>query len=778
MQKRLPWRFIVAVLLLWAFFAQSVASMVVHSPTVDEQAHLMRGYVYLKLGSPIFKIGHPILADTLSALPLWALTDLKIPADEVAFRENDWGNYSDRFVWQMGNNVDLVFFLSRLVMVALGMLFGALVYRWAGQLWQSWAGLVALTLFVFDPTIVAHSQLVTHDVSVSLFYFAATYCLWRYLETNRARDLALTGVTLGLALGSKFSALLLIPIFVGIVGMWPFLHGELLNRWRWLARHAFSLLAIFAIGALALWALYRFDLHPLPGQSLPVPAPAFFEDLLWEVKYFGLSRYFFLFGEHSASGWWYYLPVAFAIKSPLPAMLLIGAALIGLLVRRANGRRLVVLLLPASAYLTSTLVSPLDIGYRYFIPVLPFLYVLAGRLAASAQKRLRLFPDHLAYFNVLAGGPDNGWRYLVDSNIDWGQSLPALRDIVQQDHLGRIKLSYFGSAYPSYYGLDFEPLPTADLTPERGNLSTLSFYPHDPAPGIYAISATNLQGASLEPDKWDTYAWFRDKTPFAKAGYSIFLYRVKPNGPPVDLALSGLQVDGLADKTFAALGTNDVRLRWFDARTSLIIPTQPVWYALGVGDLGPWGWSTIRPCTTADGQTCKLYAPDPGAHAAALSRIEQLSDATRAWLIPLSWSPSEEAPSPLALPANIGNQIQFLGAEIQAPSEPDQVHVLTAWRVTAPPDGRRTIFVHLLAPDGQIVTQWDGLDVAVEGWQPGDTFVQRVSLSLPKDLPAGKYWIQLGVYNPTTTKRLPVFIQDRQITDRVLLDPILLSEAR
>ena len=868
-----------AVLLLWAFFAQAVTSMVVESPTVDEQAHLMRGYVYLELGDLRFKIGHPILANALNALPLWALTDLSLPTDDPAWLESHWGPFADRFIWQPGTDVGLVFFLSRLVTVAIGMLYAALVFRWARQLWDGqspppgeegcqsspsggddcqscpprgddqspppasgggWGGVIALALFVFDPTILAHSRYTTNDVAVAFFSFAATYALWRYLETERPRthdqcprDLVLAGVAFGLAQGSKFSALLLMPAFVAVVGLWPFLSvpwAGSLGRWmadcrRWLLRHAVGLLAIFAIGGLVLWAGYGFDVGSLPGRSLPLPAIGYFEDLIWEIKYFGREGYVFLCDEVSSAGWWYYFLVAFALKSPLPATLAIGTALgcslsagcgssaIGaaseegrtrrpLQVQNTRARRLMVLSLPALAYFLSTLVSPLNIGYRFFIPVLPYLYVLTGRLATLAKRyqrllligvlvwsgvvALRIHPHYLAYFNEFAGGPDNGWRYLVDSNIDWGQDLPALHDIVERQNLGRIKLSYFGTAHPSYYGLDFEPLPTWEPTPEQGNPFTRTYYPHDPAPGVYAISATHLQGVVMDPDEWDTYAWFRDKSPFAKAGYSIFLYQVEPTGPPVDVALSGLQIDELAPETFAAFGSNDVHLRWFDARTSFVVPSQPGWTVVLGGDgetdeetrffpknlVSP---SSAQPCTTTAGQTCQLYPPDPAAHAAAVARIEDLSVASQAWRSPVPVPSSEDEISLLPLPVNLSGQLQFLGYEPHPHTLPPShslFRVLTAWRVTAPPDGRRAIFVHLLAPDGQVVAQWDGLDVPVEGWREGDILLQAASFELPADLPPDQYWLQTGVYNPKTMERLPVLVDGDSIADRILLSPV------
>jgi len=858
---------LLAALLLWAFFAQALTGMVVKSPTVDERVQLTRGYVYLELDDLRFTIGHPILAGALNALPLWALTDLSLPTDHPAWAEHRGTLFADRFIWHSGHSADidldartdarsasamsaasveLIFFLGRLMTVALGVLFAALVFRWARQLWGGWAGLVPLALFVFDPTIVAHSRFTTDDVAVSLFYFAATYGLWRYLERGRPRDMLLTGAAFGLAQGTKFSALLLVPVFLILIGLEPFLKRGRFPpssgpAWaRWLRLTGGRALALFAIGALTLWAIYRFEFHPLRGVGAfpsghplagwrwPLPAPAYWKDFF---SFYGeRERYAFLAGRISFTGWWYYFPFAFLIKTPIPALILIGRAFVVRDARADAGsresdrRHLVALLVPAAVYLLFTLLSPIQIGYRHFIPILPYLYVLAGRgidfrgrgrglrerdvlwvrsawpwavVVWSAVVAVRIHPHHLAYFNALAGGPDNGWRYLVDSNIDWGQDLPALRDVVERYDLGRIKLSYFGSTPPSHYGLDFEPLPTWSETPEQGNPLTRTYYPPDPTPGVYAISATHLQGVVLEPDRWDTYAWFRDKEPFAKAGYSIFLYRVGPTGPPVDVALSGVQVDELTPDTFAVFGSNDVRLRWFDAHASLVIPPQPGWTVVAsegayggtdgweplilsaVEDLRAWDWPSAQPCGTTTGSACALYPPDPAAHAAALAWVRDLEATCDVWRSD-TLVPSLSDISPLALPANLDDQLQFLGYVFEnAPGAETAPLLVTAWRVTVPPDGPRAIFVHLLTPQGGVAAQWDGLDVPVEGWRGGDTILQVASFDLPTDLPPGLYWLQVGAYNPETMERLPVLVDGMPVTDRILLETIhVRSEAR
>jgi hypothetical protein len=99
-------------------------------------------------------------------------------------------------------------------------------------------------------------------------------------------------------------------------------------------------------------------------------------------------------------------------------------------------------------------------------------------------------------------------------------------------------------------------------------------------------------------------------------------------------------------------------------------------------------------------------------------------------------------------------------------------NLATAWRVIALPNGPRAIFVHLLAPDGNVVAQWDGLDVTVKGWRVGDTIFQEASFDLPPDLSPGQYWLQTGVYDPDTMKRLPVLKGGEPIADRILLSPV------
>jgi hypothetical protein len=203
--------------------------------------------------------------------------------------------------------------------------------------------------------------------------------------------------------------------------------------------------------------------------------------------------------------------------------------------------------------------SALNIGYRHLLPSLVLCYILiaglgtfvarpvpavssrSGRaltvtrlvrilllvaLPALMLATLSVHPHYLSYFNRAAGGPANGYRMLIDSNVDWGQDLLRLKEWMSANDVDRIKLSWFGSADPAYYGIDYEPLPGL---PRHFDLWwDVPFDPVDPEPGVYAISVSNLWEIPLQEEK-HVFPWFREHKPDDRVGYSILIYRV-PGG--------------------------------------------------------------------------------------------------------------------------------------------------------------------------------------------------------------------------------------------------------
>jgi hypothetical protein len=248
----------------------------------------------------------------------------------------------------------------------------------------------------------------------------------------------------------------------------------------------------------------------------------------------------FLLGEQSDEGWWYYFPVTLALKTPLPLLLLAGAAAaLGLFDWRRHARD-AWLWLPPIAYLALSMSRSLNIGHRHLLPLVPFVLLGAARAFVALWRRgrpaargalvlllvwygasvLRVHPHYLAYFNELVR-PDEGHRFLVDSNLDWGQDLPGLKAYMDRNGIAKLKLSYFGTAEPRFYGIQCERLPGYPPPPDPVG----AVEPGD----VVAVSATNLEGVYLsdDPDALRLMRRLKRQTPLATIGYSILVYRAE-----------------------------------------------------------------------------------------------------------------------------------------------------------------------------------------------------------------------------------------------------------
>jgi hypothetical protein len=300
----------------------------------------------------------------------------------------------------------------------------------------------------------------------------------------------------------------------------------------------------------------------------------------------------------------FFFPLAFCWKTPVA---LLAALLAGLVVLARRGKvgaarwrarltAIAPLLVLFTVYWAFALTSKLDIGHRHILPVYPPLFILAGGLAAPGVfagwrrgaivgglvagllfANARIAPHYLAFFNVLAGGPANGHRLLVDSSLDWGQDLPGLARWLREHNRGPaavpVFLSYFGTGDPDYYGIRATRLPfmngfklpprwyeprgglycvsatmlEEDYSPVRGGfdlaaekeyqerrqaLPLFKAYWNDPAARVRLLKqfpATQLDAAWTRFD-WLRFArlaaYLRAKRPEAMIGYSIFIYRL------------------------------------------------------------------------------------------------------------------------------------------------------------------------------------------------------------------------------------------------------------
>ena len=526
------------LILFIVFFVQGVVFISANSPTYDEAAHLAAGYSYFARRDFRLNPEHPPLIKQLLALPLFV-------GYRIAFNPDPqhWSNGDDYLIGQdlLYKSIlpaDRILLLSRLPNLLIGGILVALTGWWAYRLWGNWAAILAMTLACLEPNFVTHSSLVTTDIGVTLFIFLTVYLLWEYLNFPKWWRLAVTGISTGMALLSKFSALLLPPMIALIIAASFLLGSEpyLLPLRKTQNRPTYKLLLMQSVAVLFFIAFFAL---------LTIPSAYFFQG--FSPWLHGLEKFLthaqdghpaFFLGEYSSQGWWNYFLVAFLIKTPIGSLLLIAASLIfyraGNPLRR---REVILLLLPVMVVFLATTQAKVNIGLRHILPVYPFLFVIASRLAtihlhgrwlmpilvgvplvSTAISSLRIAPHQLAYFNEFVGGPDQGYRYLSDSNIDWGQDLRGVKAYMEKENLPIIYLSYFGTAPPSYYGIRYQYVPggwpwespPADKVPAGASRK------------ILAISVSNLQDIWTPHDPLFRWLWMRQ--PVAKIGYSIFVY--------------------------------------------------------------------------------------------------------------------------------------------------------------------------------------------------------------------------------------------------------------
>lgn len=427
---------------------------------------------------------------------------------------------------------------ARLPIIGLTLLLAAIVYAWTRELFGPICGLLALTLLSFDPNILAHGNLATNDIGVTFFSTLALYTFWRWMTRPTSARAVVAGLALGLAQVSKFSAVYLIPVLI-IVLLTDRIWKTNSAASRLTVKTTLAYLTVIAVAAyFAIWAAYGFRVGTLKG--FPFPAREYLTGLQAATSLITGGKESFLLGEHSPDGWWYYFAVAFAVKTPLPTLLLIGASLV-VVYRRRAWRSTLPLLISVIIYFAIALASPFNIGYRHLLPILPCLFIFTSQLALVNWKTSRLgivavsamviwlstaslvtFPHYLTFFNEIAGGPVNGYNILVDSNLDWGQDLITLRNYMTQERIPSVKLSYHGPADPAAYGVEYEPLPSYPY--HQWTSDTVPDILLNPPSGVYAISVNNLQGLRFR--NHDLYATFRNRKPDAILGHSIFIYRI------------------------------------------------------------------------------------------------------------------------------------------------------------------------------------------------------------------------------------------------------------
>ena len=599
------------VCLLLAMWLQLVFSVHRNSITWDEDDHIFAGYMSLKKGDFGLNPEHPPLVKMVAAVPLLGM-DLKVP-------ERGKGNFKIEafragrdFIF--GNDADTLVFRARVAVSFLTVLLGLLVFLAAREMFGTGAGFVALGLMAFDPNLLAHGAVVGTDAGLSCFLFATIYAFYRYVKAPSWGRLGLVGVAGGLALAAKHTAILIFPMvlvlsLIEVIRQRSGEGGETRGKLAVRLGVAFVVIGFISVGVL--WGFYGFR-YASRGEGL-VMNPPYEEEvkvlsrphdvwllstvgkykLLPESYLYGLADVRFmsdfytsyLFGTVYPRGVWFYFPAAMAIKSTLTFIALLGVAVWAIATRRLRKwRELWFLLVPVGVYLYVAMAAGMNIGWRHVLPVYIFLYVLAGAagwalvetnrkwvyavvalLAFQAISGARTYPAYMAYSNELWGGPTQTYKYLTDSNADWGQQLHAVKKYLDANGIQDCWFGYFAGGIVSvkYYGIPCKLLPSS------GTLWDGEILDVPPViEGTVLVSAGDWSGFEFGGGELSYYEGFRKEKPVAMIDYGVLVYQGKFAVP---LAAS----EGHKQRAGKLLGEKKYEEALAEARTAVeLMPTS------------------------------------------------------------------------------------------------------------------------------------------------------------------------------------------------------------
>ncbi len=613
---------ILAIFFVGLMLTLAIISLEQESAIMDEVAHIPAGYSYLTQRDMRLNPEHPPLLKDLSAIPLLFLKDIKFPSELKSWKEeiNSQWDFGFNFLYNTGNDADKIIFWARIPMLLLLIFTGLIIYKWTKELYGNWSALMAVFLFSFSPTFIAHGRYVTTDVGAAFGFFAAIYFFVKYIQNQTSKNLLLAGIFFGIAQLIKFSLFLLVPYFGLMVLIWVFAKAKEQGGgfWKLLFNLGIKLLIIFIIGYLLVYPLYWFHVSNYPYEkqlsdtqytASHFRLKAIYKPLVWMAEQpifrpyaqylMGLFMVFqratggnttFFLGEVTNKGWKSYFPIAYAIKPPLALHILTIIALMfvawqckkplfkGLYARTVQSFKDKfpewAMLIFLAIYWASSLTSNLNIGVRHILPTFPFVYILVSGqfkkifdyvkdkkflqtasyilvgilLGWYAFSSISIFPYYLTHYNELVGGAKNGYLYITDSNLDWGQDLKRLKAwideynlcIVQQfpqsclgkrtnlnnvppearKPIKKIKVDYFGGATVEYYLKDMQQKYHAQegCVGAKGNW--------------LAVSATFKQQGQAVPVKgWDKptdeYMWLMGFEPVTVVGNSVFVYYIK-----------------------------------------------------------------------------------------------------------------------------------------------------------------------------------------------------------------------------------------------------------
>lgn len=488
----------------------------------DEPAVIAAGMEWLSRGTYTYEPQHPPLGRIAGAIGPYLAgarhigrSLMYVEGREILGSGEQYGH-----LLTLARIGELPFFVALLLVV----------WLWTRRVSNERTAAVAVFFAAANPNLLAHAGIAGIDIGPAALMPGALLAWVMWLEhPSPKRSLAL-GVLVAAAGLTKFTAIaywlpaaIAVAVFVAVTrrrgprgprGSAP-PPAPMTPR---------SVLIALGAGAFVTWAVYRFSVGAV-GGGITVPAPELFDGLAAFFRRGVRGHPAYLFGHVRDGGWWYYDLVVLLVKTPIP-LLIVGGLGCWLAVRSKSADR-VALVCGIDAIILVATVTPVDLGVRLLLPLYPLLAIAAALGFAWAWERARTVaarvavaallvwsliepvtthPDHIAYFNQMAG-PDPA-LVLVDSNLDWGQDLYRLRDAVRELKMDSLRVHYFGTAEFAAVGLRH----------------ARRLRPNERTTGWVAASETFYAGVWAD----SALQWLHAYTPVGRVGRSIRLYHIAP----------------------------------------------------------------------------------------------------------------------------------------------------------------------------------------------------------------------------------------------------------
>ncbi|HEX8254758.1 MAG TPA: glycosyltransferase family 39 protein [Thermoanaerobaculia bacterium] len=487
------------------------------SPTWDEPIHVAAGFQYVTTGDYWWDLQHPPLARIAAAWPLRhaAPTATEIFPRAAQIYDAAGGYMKGVALSRRGN---LIFLVAAI----------AGVFLWAVQIAGRVVALVAAAIFASLPAILAHAGVATTDMAGVAAFALSMAAIHFWLDAPNWRRTFLLAAAIGVGLVSKFS----FPLFFAIGAVVMMIARRRFPLGKGAVAHLLAFVIVWGVYGWEHRRLARIDPRmaeavtnffgtPTVAERVRLPASRFFAGLFAVQLHNREGHGAFLLGELRTDGWWYYFPVALAVKTPLPALALAATGIFLSIRRRADLDHLAVI---AAGLLASTMTSRINIGVRHILPIYVPLAILAayavvelcrarfGRIIAAVLCGWLVIggalahPDYLPWMNGLAGNHPE--QVLLDSNFDWGQDIHRLAVQCRKRNIPHLNATLFGTA--DYARLGMPPTTPID--------------PHTASPGWYALSEGEVVAAQVRDPS--AYRWLTAGRRFERIGKTIRLYHV------------------------------------------------------------------------------------------------------------------------------------------------------------------------------------------------------------------------------------------------------------